>query len=149
MTNCFFILNGPNLNQLGKREPDIYGALTLADIEALCADKAKSLGVEIAFRQSNHEGELVDWIQEAGEKAQGLIINPAAYTHTSVAIQDAIRAAGLPVIEIHLSNIHARESFRHKSYVSPVALGVICGLGADGYSLAMDALASHLDITTD
>lgn len=144
MSDVIFVLNGPNLNRLGKREPEIYGSLTLADIEAKCTRHASKLGYTIDFRQTNHEGELVDWIQEAGDKAKGLVINPAAYTHTSVALQDAIRASGLTVIEVHLSNIHARESFRHHSYVSPVALGVICGLGAQGYELALDALSSHI-----
>lgn len=144
MSDVIFVLNGPNLNRLGKREPEIYGSLTLADIEANCTKQATKLGFDIDFRQTNHEGELVDWIQEAGDTAKGLVINPAAYTHTSVALQDAIRASGLPVIEVHLSNIHARESFRHHSFVSPVALGVICGLGAQGYGLALDALSSHI-----
>lgn len=148
MSDMIFVLNGPNLNRLGKREPEIYGSLTLTDIEAMSQSRADALGYAIDFRQTNHEGELVDWIQEAGEKAKGLVINPAAYTHTSVAIQDAIRASGLPIIEVHLSNIHAREAFRHHSYVSPVALGVICGLGAQGYALALEALASHLDQDT-
>jgi 3-dehydroquinate dehydratase-2 len=145
MTKEIFVLNGPNLNRLGTREPEIYGATTLADIESMCMTKASELGATLTFRQSNHEGDLVDWIQEAADKNAGLVINPAAYTHTSVALQDAIKAGGVPTVEVHLSNIHARESFRHKSYVSPVALGVICGLGAQGYLLALDALASHLE----
>lgn len=145
MTKTLFVLNGPNLNMLGKREPAIYGAQTLQDIEALCHRKAEELGVTVDFRQTNHEGTLVDWIQEAHEGADGILINPAAYTHTSVALQDAIRAAGRPVIEVHFSNIHARESFRHHSFVSPVAFAVICGLGALGYPMGLEALVHHLD----
>nr|WP_321444382.1 type II 3-dehydroquinate dehydratase [uncultured Cohaesibacter sp.] len=144
MTDTIYVLNGPNLNLLGTREPTIYGMMTLGDIEAACQKKAASLGVSVDFRQTNHEGELVDWIQEAGQKAIGLIINPAAYSHTSIALQDAIRSSGVTVIEVHLSNIHAREEFRHKSFVSPVALAVICGLGADGYTMAIEALMNHL-----
>jgi 3-dehydroquinate dehydratase-2 len=141
MPTPVFILNGPNLNMLGKREPGIYGAATLADVEAACIAEGKALGLKVDFRQTNVEGILVDWIQEAGEKAKGIIINPGAYTHTSVALQDALRAVGLPVIEVHLSNIFAREAFRHHSYVSPVATGVICGLGPKGYTLALEAMA--------
>ncbi|WP_319414056.1 type II 3-dehydroquinate dehydratase [uncultured Cohaesibacter sp.] len=145
MTKTLYVLNGPNLNMLGLREPGIYGATTLKDIEMMCQEKAASMGWSIAFRQSNHEGELIDWIHEAREKSSGIIFNPAAFTHTSVALQDAIRAVSLPVIEVHLSNIHARESFRHHSYVSPAALGVICGLNAKGYVLAIEALVEHLE----
>jgi 3-dehydroquinate dehydratase-2 len=144
MATTIFILNGPNLNLLGKREPGLYGTGTLADIENACAALGKALGLTVDFRQTNIEGVLVDWIQEAGEKAKGIIINPGAYTHTSVAIHDAIRGTGLPVIEVHLSNIFARERFRHHSYVSPVAKGVICGLGPLGYTLALEALAPML-----
>ena len=144
MTKTIFVLNGPNLNMLGRREPEIYGTLTLSDIENMCHEKARQLDVKVDFRQTNHEGELVDWIQEAAGAAEGIIINPAAYTHTSIALQDAIRAVGLPVIEVHFSNIHARESFRHKSFVSPVALGILAGFGAKGYTLAIEALADHL-----
>ena len=140
MATPIFILNGPNLNLLGKREPGLYGTGTLADIEKACIARGKELGLKVDFRQSNVEGVLVDWIQEAGEKAKGIVINPGAYTHTSVAIHDAIRGTGLPVIEVHLSNIFARERFRHHSYVSPVAKGVICGLGPLGYTLALEAL---------
>jgi 3-dehydroquinate dehydratase II len=148
MATTIFVLNGPNLNLLGKREPGLYGTGTLADIEKACAARAKALGLIVDFRQTNIEGVLVDWIQEAGEKAKGMIINPGAYTHTSVAIHDAIRGTGLPVIEVHLSNIFARERFRHHSYVSPVAKGVICGLGPLGYTLAIEALAPMLTAPT-
>ncbi|HVZ12855.1 MAG TPA: type II 3-dehydroquinate dehydratase [Bauldia sp.] len=142
MAATIFILNGPNLNMLGKREPALYGTGTLADIEAMCAARAKDLGIRIDFRQDNREGILVDWLQEAGDKAAGVVLNAGAYTHTSVAIHDAIRGTGLPVIEVHLSNIFARESFRHHSFVSPVAKGMICGLGPQGYVLALEALAT-------
>ncbi|ADZ70470.1 type II 3-dehydroquinate dehydratase [Polymorphum gilvum] len=141
MPASIFILNGPNLNRLGTREPETYGRTTLADIEAQCRATGQRLGFDIVFRQSNAEGTLVDWIQEAGDEAQGLVINPAAYTHTSVAIHDAIRTAAIPTVEVHLSNVFSREPFRHHSYVSPVAAGVICGFGAKGYDLALEALA--------
>jgi 3-dehydroquinate dehydratase-2 len=137
-----FVLNGPNLNLLGKREPGLYGKNTLADIEKACHEKGKALGFTVDFRQTNIEGVLVDWVQEAADAAKGIVINPGAYTHTSVALHDAIRGTGLPVIEVHLSNIFAREPFRHHSYVSPVARGVICGLGPTGYTLALEALKS-------
>lgn len=139
-----FVLNGPNLNMLGRREPGIYGGATLASIEADCRAAADRLGLEVDFRQTNHEGVLVDWIQEASEKVRGIVMNPGAYTHTSVAVHDAIRASKLPVIEVHISNIYTREPFRHHSYVSPVAAGVICGLGPLGYVLGLEALASLL-----
>lgn len=135
------VLNGPNLNLLGTREPDIYGRETLADIERACAARAAALGFAIDLRQSNSEGQIVDWIQEAGAAAAGIIINPAAYTHTSVAIMDALKQASCPVVEVHLSNIFRREPFRHHSYVSPVANGVICGFGSQGYILALEAIA--------
>lgn len=145
MTKPIYVLNGPTLNMLGTREPEIYGTQTLADIEQMTADRAASHGLTIDFRQSNSEGELVTWILEARDKACGIILNGAAYTHTSVAIADAISACELPLVEVHISNIYRREAFRHHSYVSSVALGVICGLGPIGYCLAVDALKSHLD----
>ena len=144
MAKRVLVLNGPNLNMLGTREPGIYGAATLADIEALCHDAANTLGLSVDFRQSNHEGELVTWIQQAQGSFEAILINPAAYSHTSVAIPDALKAVGLPVAEVHLSNIHQREAFRHHSYVSAVALGVICGFGPAGYTLALQALAEKL-----
>lgn len=142
------ILNGPNLNLLGVREPAIYGPDTLADIEEACLERASVLGLALDFRQSNHEGQLVEWIQEARENADGIIINPAGYTTTSVALLDALKASELPVIEVHLSNIHRREAFRHNSLVSQAATGVICGLGAHGYLLALEAFARLLDAGT-
>jgi 3-dehydroquinate dehydratase-2 len=138
------ILNGPNLNMLGVRQPEIYGRATLGDIEGLCREKAEELRVEVDFRQSNDEGELVEWIQEARDNADGIIINGAAYTHTSIAILDALKLCELPVIEVHLSNIHTREAFRHHSYISQAATGVIVGLGPAGYVYALDALAAML-----
>ena len=144
MAKRILILNGPNLNLLGVREPATYGADTLADVEKLCATEANAHGLTIDFRQSNHEGELVTWIQEARGTADAVIINPAAYSHTSVAIHDALRMLEVPIIEVHLSNIHAREAFRHHSYVSAVATAVICGLGPQGYRLAIAALAEKL-----
>jgi 3-dehydroquinate dehydratase-2 len=139
------VLNGPNLNLLGVREPATYGNDTLADIEEACLERAAELGLGVDFRQSNHEGQLVDWIQEARESADGIIINAGAYTHTSIAILDALRAAALPVIEVHLSNIHRRESYRRHSYVSEAAQGMICGFGAHGYLLALDAMARLIE----
>jgi len=138
------VLNGPNLNLLGTREPSTYGTATLKDIEAALQKKAKAAKVKLVFRQTNREGELVDWIQEAGAAKAGVLLNAGAYTHTSIALHDAIRATGVSVIEVHLSNVFARESFRHHSYISPVAKGVICGFGAASYELAFDALISHL-----
>lgn len=136
------ILNGPNLNLLGTREPEIYGTETLADIEALCAQEGKKLRLETVFRQSNHEGELVEWLHEAREGYAGVIVNAGAYTHTSVALFDALQMLKAPVIEVHLSNIYKREEFRHHSFISPAAKGVICGLGSKGYVLALQALAA-------
>lgn len=135
------ILNGPNLNLLGLREPAIYGKATIADVEKLCRATAKRLGLAVDFRQSNHEGELIDWVQGARGKAAGLIVNAGGLTHTSIALMDALLAVELPVIEVHLSNIFRRESFRHHSYVSLAARGVICGLGPKGYEIALEALA--------
>lgn len=135
------VLNGPNLNLLGTREPGIYGTATLADVEALCRDRAAAHGLEADFLQSNHEGVLVDAIQAARDTAAGIVINAGAYTHTSVAIADAISAVGLPVIEVHLSNVHAREEFRHHSFISPVAAAIIIGAGINGYGYAIDQLA--------
>ncbi|MDB5505618.1 MAG: aroQ [Devosia sp.] len=144
MAKSVLVLNGPNLNMLGLREPQIYGTDTLAHIEALVAEEAERLGLAVECRQSNHEGQLIDWIQQAHGEHHGIIINPGAYSHTSLAIHDALKAVGLPVLEVHLSNIFKREAFRHHSYVSLVAVGVICGLGATGYRLALQALNEKL-----
>lgn len=141
-----YVLNGPNLGQLGRRLPEIYGTTTLARIEAGLIEQAGRLGLKIVFRQSNHEGDLVDWIIEAGELAAGIIINPAAYSHTSIAVRDAVEAVGLPVIEVHLSDISKREPFRRHSYVSDVADEIVMGLGAEGYSKALDALTKRLQV---
>jgi 3-dehydroquinate dehydratase II len=143
MPGTVYVINGPNLNLLGTREPEKYGRSTLADVEALCRVAANRHGYAVEFRQSNHEGELVDWIQEAGQKrAAGIVLNAAAYTHTSVAIFDAISAVAVPTIEVHITNIHAREAFRHTSYVSMAAKGLVCGFGIDGYALAIDGVAA-------
>lgn len=144
MTLSILILNGPNLNLLGTRQPEVYGATTLADIEAMCAEKARALGIRIDFRQSNHEGTLVEWIHEAKGRHDGIVLNAGAYTHTSIALLDAIASVALPLAEVHISNIHQRETFRHRSYISRVALGVICGFGPYGYLIAIDALVHHL-----
>jgi 3-dehydroquinate dehydratase II len=144
MGNMIYILNGPNLNLLGKREPETYGHATLADIEAGCQAIAAGLGLAIRMLQSNHEGELVDWIQDARQNAAGIIINPAAFSHTSVAILDALNTFEGPVIEVHISNIHKREAFRHHSFVSSRAEGVIAGCGAHGYELALRHLGQVL-----
>ena len=138
------VLNGPNLNLLGCREPTQYGQQTLADLASLCAASAHELGLELEFRQTNHEGELLDWIHAARGRCHGIVINPAAWTHTSVAIRDALLAAELPVIEVHLSNVHKREPFRHLSFVSGIAVGVICGLGSQGYAMALSYLRQTL-----
>lgn len=134
------ILNGPNLNMLGKREPGIYGGKTLADIEADCKAAGSELGLSVDFRQSNHEGVLIDWLHEADETADGIAFNAGAYTHTSIALHDAIRAISIPVIEVHISNVHAREEFRHTSMIAPAVKGVICGFGPHSYILALQAL---------
>ena len=134
------VLNGPNLNLLGRREPHIYGSLSLADIERRLRERAEAAGVALAFRQSNHEGELVTWIQEAGLSGAGVLINAGAYTHTSIALRDAIAGSGAVAIEIHLSNVHAREAFRHHSFLAPVCAGVICGFGAASYTLGLEAI---------
>jgi 3-dehydroquinate dehydratase II len=142
MAKIIYVLNGPNLNILGTREPEKYGRATLADVEKLCRATAKRFALDVVFRQSNMEGELVNWIQEAhAKKAAGLVINPAGYTTTSISILDALLAIKLPVIEIHITNIHQRESFRHDSYVSKAAKAVVCGFGIDGYALAITGLA--------
>lgn len=137
MTPRILVLNGPNLNLLGTREPEQYGRETLADLANSCADSARNLGLDIEFRQTNHEGELIDWIHAARGRCAGIVINPGAWTHTSVAIRDALVASELPVIEVHLSNVHKREPFRHISFVSSIAVGVICGLGSHGYRMAL------------
>jgi len=144
MAKHITILNGPNLNLLGQRQPDVYGHTTLADVEANCAKLASELGVDVSFKQSNHEGQLVDWIQDARETSSAIIINPAAYTHTSVAILDALNAFDGLVIEVHISNVHQRESFRHHSYVSARANAVIAGCGVNGYILALRHAALEL-----
>jgi 3-dehydroquinate dehydratase II len=139
------VLNGPNLNLLGTREPAVYGSATLADVEKLCRDTGARLGVEVECRQSNHEGVLIDWIQQAGALVGagtllGVVMNPGAYTHTSVALHDAIKGSGLSLIETHISNVHAREAFRHHSYISPAAAGIVVGFGIAGYELAIEGL---------
>jgi 3-dehydroquinate dehydratase-2 len=141
MSKPIYVLSGPNLNLLGTREPEIYGKATLDDVKALCEARAKALGRAIVFRQSNHEGELIDWIQEARTEASALVINPAGYGHTSVAILDALKACELPVVECHLSNPAAREAFRRETYVSLAATGVVSGFGAASYELAVEAAA--------
>jgi 3-dehydroquinate dehydratase II len=146
MSKTVYVLNGPNLNLLGTREPALYGRATLADVEKLCRATAKHHGLAVVFRQSNHEGEIVDWIQEArAKKAVGLVINPAGYTTTSIAILDALFMLAVPIIEVHITNIHKREEFRHRSYISKAAHGVICGCGVQGYALAITGLAAMID----
>jgi 3-dehydroquinate dehydratase-2 len=145
MSRLIFILNGPNLNLLGKREPHIYGSETLGDVERDCRALATELKLDIRFHQSNREYEIIDWIHEARESAGGIVINPGAFTHTSVAILDALNAFEHPIIEVHISNVHKREAFRHHSYVSTVASGVIVGCGTQGYQLALRRLARLLD----
>lgn len=145
MSKTVFVLNGPNLNMLGKREPGIYGGKTLKDIEQDCRAAGDTLGLSVDFRQSNHEGSLVDWLHEADERALGVAFNAGAYTHTSIALHDAIRAISIPVIEVHISNVHAREEFRHQSMIAPACKGVICGFGPTSYILALHALKSITD----
>jgi 3-dehydroquinate dehydratase II len=145
MVTSIFILNGPNLNLLGTRNPEVYGRATLADVEEMCRQEAGKLGLDVVFRQSNHEGQLIDWIHEAGAAVKagdslGTVFNPGALTHTSVALHDAIEGVSLPVIEVHISNVHKREDFRRHSYISPVARGIIVGFGVYGYVLAMQGL---------
>ena len=144
MANPIYILNGPNLNLLGTREPEVYGTETLADLEQRCERKAQGLGLTVDFRHSNNEGDLVGWIQEARTNASGLIVNAGAYSHTSIAMLDALLACEVPIVEVHLSNIFTREPFRHRSYVSRAAKGVICGFGGLGYELAIEAVASSV-----
>ena len=146
--NAVHVLNGPNLNLVGRREPAVYGSVTLADIEKRCRAKAEALSLSLVFLQTNNEGELVTQIQEAGRAKAGIVLNAGAYTHTSIALHDAIRAVDALVVEVHLTNVHARESFRHHSYVSPVAKGVIAGLGPFGYEAAIEALAQLLQQRT-
>ena len=145
MSKTVFVLNGPNLNMLGKREPGIYGGKTLKDVESDCVSAGRELGLDVDFRQSNHEGDLVSWLHEAGERAVGVAINAGAYTHTSIALHDAIKAISVPVIEVHISNVHAREEFRHHSKIAPACKGVICGFGPTSYILALHALKSIID----
>ncbi|MBV9751592.1 MAG: type II 3-dehydroquinate dehydratase [Hyphomicrobiales bacterium] len=145
MSRIVFVLNGPNLNLLGKRQPHIYGHETLADVERECQALAKKLKLEIRFHQSNREYEIIDWIHAAREEAGGIVINPAAFTHTSVAILDALHACDFPIIEVHISNVHRREAFRHHSYVSMRADGVIAGFGTQGYGFALERLARLID----
>lgn len=141
----FLILNGPNLNLLGTRQPEVYGRTTLSDIEKMCQSHAEKIAVSVDFAQSNHEGVLVDLIHGARGKKDGIILNAGAYTHTSIALMDAIASVEVPAIELHLSNVHAREAFRHTSYISKVCVGIICGFGAHGYLLAIDAMKAHLE----
>ncbi len=138
------ILNGPNLNLLGTRQPDVYGSTTLADIEEICHEHAQTIDISVSFQQSNHEGVLVDAIHAARGTHSGIILNAGAYTHTSIALMDAIASVELPAIELHLSNVHAREEFRHQSYIAKVCVGIICGFGAHGYVLAMDAMKAKI-----
>jgi 3-dehydroquinate dehydratase-2 len=146
MTHTVFVLNGPNLNLLGTREPAVYGAQTLADVQQLCHEACARHGLALVFRQSNHEGELVEWIHEAGRLhaaggLAGVVLNAGAYTHTSVALLDAVKGTGVPLVELHISNVHAREAFRHHSYLSGAARAVLCGFGVQGYQLAIDGVA--------
>jgi 3-dehydroquinate dehydratase-2 len=139
------VFNGPNLNMLGLRQPAIYGSATLDDVEQLCAEAAEGLGLAIDFRQTNSEGELISWVQECRGRASGIVINPAGLSHTSISLMDALLSVELPVVEVHISNIHRREQFRHLSYVSTMATGVLCGFGTHGYALALTAMARILE----
>ena len=143
------VLNGPNMNMLGLREPAVYGSATLDDVEALCAETAEELGLAIDFRQTNSEGELISWVQEGRGRAAGVVINPAGYTTTSIALMDALLATDVPVIEVHVTNIHRREAFRQHSFVSKAAVGVICGFGINGYALALTAMADLLEASDE
>ncbi len=145
MKPSILILNGPNLNLLGTRQPEIYGRETLADVERDCRKRGEELGLSVTCRQSNSEGQLVDWIHEARGNTAGIILNAGAYTHTSIALMDAISSCEIPVFEVHLSNIHQRESFRHLSYISKVAVGMLCGFGTFGYQMALSAFAERLN----
>lgn len=147
--SSLLILNGPNLNLLGTRQPEVYGRTTLDDVRHICEAEAAQFGMTISFAQSNHEGALIDAIHASRGVHAGIVLNAGAYTHTSIALMDAITSAAVPVVEVHLSNIHAREAFRHKSFIAPVALGQICGFGAAGYALAIRALAGHLGKLSD
>lgn len=145
MAKTIYVLNGPNLNLLGTREPETYGRSTLADVEKLCHSRAKNHGMAVEFRQSNHEGELVDFIHEAGAKnAAGIVINAGAYTHTSVALHDALMAVKLPAVEVHISNVYTREEFRHHSFIAKAAFASLCGFGIEGYGLAISGLAAKI-----
>jgi len=145
MSKPIYILNGPNLNLLGTREPELYGRMTLADVKSMCKERAKSRGLNIFFEQSNNETQIIDWVHQAIDDADGIIINPAAFTHTSVAILDALKNVPAPIIELHISNTHQRESFRHHSYVTQAATGLILGFGINGYVMAVDAMANMLE----
>ena len=145
MSKPIYILNGPNLNLLGTREPEIYGRMTLVDVKSMCKERAKSRGLKIFFEQSNNETQIIDWVHQAIDDADGIIINPAAFTHTSVAILDALKNVPAPIIELHISNTHQREPFRHHSYVTQAATGLILGFGINGYVMAVDAMANMLE----
>lgn len=145
MMKTILVLNGPNLNMLGLREPEVYGSETLADVEQTCREYGEGLGLVIEFQQTNHEGQMIEWIHHARRRIAGIVINPGAWTHTSAAIHDALIAAEVPVIEVHISNVHRREDFRHFSYVSRVAKGVLAGFGTDGYRMAIQHYASYLE----
>jgi len=149
MTHKILIINGPNLNLLGLRQPEVYGTTTLKDVEQLCMAQAKQLGVDVGFVQSNHEGALIDAIHDARGSYDGILLNAGGLTHTSIALMDAIASVSVPVVEVHLSNIHQREDFRHVSYISKVAIGQICGFGAQGYALGLQAISQHLEASDE